>query len=53
MQSIEALPYLLKELKLPAIKSYWAERAKLAETHHWSYGVDGGIKARKYGAALC
>jgi DNA replication protein DnaC len=38
MPSIEALPYLLKELKLPAIKSYWAERAKLAETHHWSYG---------------
>jgi DNA replication protein DnaC len=38
MPSIETLPYLLKELKLPAIKSYWAERAKLAETHHWSYG---------------
>ena len=38
MPSIEVLPYLLKELRLPAIKSYWAERAKLAETHHWSYG---------------
>lgn len=38
MLHVEALPYLLKELKLPAIKTHWAERAKLAEMHHWSYG---------------
>ena len=38
MPSIEVLPYLLKELRLPAIKSHWPERAKLAEAHHWSYG---------------
>ena len=25
MPSIETLPYLLKELKLPAIKTHWAE----------------------------
>jgi len=37
MPSSEALPYLLKELKLPAIKSYWQERVKLAESHHWTY----------------
>lgn len=38
MPSVESLPYLLKELKLPGIKSYWQERAKIAESLHWSYG---------------
>lgn len=38
MPSVESLPYLLKELKLPGIKSYWQEKAKIAESLHWSYG---------------
>jgi DNA replication protein DnaC len=37
MSSTEALPYLLRQLKLPAIKEHWQERVKLAESHHWSY----------------
>ncbi len=38
MPSIEALPYLLKQLRLPAIASHWQERMQLAEKNHASYG---------------
>jgi len=38
MPSIETLPYLVKQLRLPAIASHWRERTQLAETQHISYG---------------
>lgn len=38
MPSVETLPYLVKQLRLPAIGSHWRERAQLAETAHASYG---------------
>lgn len=38
MPSVETLPFLLKQLRLPAITSHWRECAQLAETQHVSYG---------------
>jgi len=38
MPSAETLPYLAKQLRLPAIASHWRERARFAETAHASYG---------------
>ena len=38
MPSIETLPFLVKQLRLPAIASHWLERAQLAEKQHTSYG---------------
>lgn len=38
MPSIETLPYLVKQLRLPAIASHWRERTQMAETQHTSYG---------------
>lgn len=38
MPSIETLPFLVKQLRMPAIASHWRERAQLAETTHASYG---------------
>jgi DNA replication protein DnaC len=38
MPSIETLPFLVKQLRLPAIANHWRERAQLAETKHASYG---------------
>lgn len=38
MSSIESLPFLLKQLRLPAIASHWQERTKSAEKAHIGYG---------------
>lgn len=38
MPSIETIPYLLKQLRLPAIAHHWRERTELAEKQHASYG---------------
>lgn len=38
MPSIETIPFLVKQLRLPAIASHWRERTQLAETKHASYG---------------
>lgn len=38
MPSIETLPFLLKQLRLPAIASNWQEYSLLAEKKHVSYG---------------
>ena len=38
MPSIETIPFLVKQLRLPAIASHWRERTQLAETAHISYG---------------
>jgi DNA replication protein DnaC len=38
MPSIETLPYLLKQLRLPAIANHWQEHTQLAEKNHASYG---------------
>ena len=37
MPSIETIPFLVKQLRLPAIASHWRERTQLAETKHVSY----------------
>ena len=39
MPSIETLPFLLKQLRLPAMARHWKERASVAETQHASYGA--------------
>jgi DNA replication protein DnaC len=39
MPSIEALPYQLKQLRLPAITTHWQERVEWAETQHVSYAA--------------
>lgn len=38
MPSIEALPFLLKQLRLPAIASHWQERTQSAEKERVGYG---------------
>lgn len=38
MPSIETIPFLVKQLRLPAIASHWRERTQLAETGKVSYG---------------
>ncbi len=38
MPSIETLPLLLKQLRLPAIARHWQENTRLAEKEHVSYG---------------
>jgi len=38
MPSIEALPYLVKQLRLPAIASHWLEHTRLAEKERSGYG---------------
>lgn len=38
MPAIETLPYLLKQLRLPAIACHWQERTMFAEQQHVSYG---------------
>lgn len=39
MSSIESLPFLLKQLRLPAIASHWQERLQLAEKSNAGYGA--------------
>jgi len=38
MNSIEALPFLLKQLRMPAIATCWQEHVTFAEKSHLSYG---------------
>jgi DNA replication protein DnaC len=38
MHSIETLPFLLKQLRMPAIAKHWQEHVALAEKSHLSYG---------------
>lgn len=38
MSTIETLPFLLKQLRLPAIASHWQERTQLAEKERISHG---------------
>ena len=38
MPCTKTLPYLLKDLRLPAIANQWQDRAEMAEKAHWSYG---------------
>jgi hypothetical protein len=38
MPSIETIPFLVKQLRLPAIASHWRERTQLAETGKVIYG---------------
>jgi DNA replication protein DnaC len=39
MSSTEALPFLLKHLRMPAVARHWQERVALAEKNHLSYGA--------------
>lgn len=38
MPSIETLPFLVKQLRLPAIANHWQERTRLAEKERSGYG---------------
>ncbi len=38
MPSIETLPFLLKQLRMPAIAKHWREYTRVAEKKHVSYG---------------